>query len=250
MDSDNTLIIAQISDIHVGEKNEIVRGVHVRKQFLDVLQVLRKKELDVLIVSGDLAATHGEIEIYQWVKQKLDELPYPYIIMTGNHDDVSLMSQVFDFQENDIHNNMLYFHRILKGRHFYFLDSQPHWVASEQLEWLQNQLMDSKEEVFLFLHHPPLLCECEFMDRKHALRNRDKVWQVLSDLTAIKHIFCGHYHTEKLIEKDGKFVHLTPSTMLQIDTKSFRFNIESTIAGWRMIEWQGNHLITYTEYLN
>jgi Icc protein len=250
MDNNNKLIIAQISDIHIGEENEIVRGINVRNQFLDVLQVLRKKELDILIVSGDLAATHGEIEIYQWIKQKLDEFPYPYIIMPGNHDNVSMMSQVFDFEEKYLHNAMLYFHRILKGRHFYFLDSQPYFVASEQLDWLKKQLMNSNEEAFLFIHHPPLLCECEFMDKKHALRNRDTVWQILSDLTAIKHIFCGHYHTEKLIEKDGKFVHLTPSTMLQIDTKSFRFDIASTIAGWRMIEWQGDHLNTYVEYLN
>jgi len=244
------LLIAQISDMHIGLADTLVRGVNVRQQFLDVLQVLAKKKLDVLILSGDLAATDGDLEIYQWIKQTLSDFPYPYIIMAGNHDDVKIMSQVFDFQENDISNDMLYFKRTLKNKKIYFLDSQPHRVATEQLDWLREQLIDSKEEVFLFMHHPPLLCNCEFMDKKHSLRNIDEVWPLLESLKPIKHIFCGHYHTEKLIVKNDKFVHITPSTMLQIDTETCKFSVESTQAGWRIIESQDNDLITYVEYLS
>jgi len=249
MDNNDKLRIAQISDMHIGLTDKLVRGINVRQQFLDVLQILAKKKLDVLILSGDLAATEGELEIYQWIKHVLNDFPYPYIIMAGNHDDVKIMSQAFDFQENDISNDMLYFKRILKNKKIYFLDSQPHRIAQEQIEWLKNQLIDSKEEILLFIHHPPLLCNCEFMDKKHSLRNIDEVWPLLESLTAIKHIFCGHYHTEKLIVRNNKFVHLTPSTMLQIDTETCKFSVESTQAGWRIIECQGNDLETYVEYL-
>jgi len=94
------------------------------------------------------------------------------------------------------------------------------------------------------------LCNCEFMDRKHSLRNHEEVWQVLTELPAINHIFCGHYHTEKSVRRDGKFVHITPSTMLQIDKKTCKFNVENTLAGWRMIEWHNDDFSTYVEYLN
>ncbi len=244
----NELIIAQVTDMHIGPSDVLYRGVKVRKKFLDVLQELAKKHLDLLVLSGDLSALEGEPEAYVWIKQALADFPYPYVVMAGNHDHVVRMSRVFDLSESDVSQGMLYFSRIIKERRLLFLDSSPYRVAKQQLAWLSAELAYDEEQALLFVHHPPLLCDCQFMDNNHPLRNINEVWQTLDQLPQIQHIFCGHYHTEKTVIRNNKLIYLTPATVFQIDTKKSSFAIAHTKPGWRIIEW-GEQILTYVEYL-
>jgi len=241
------LVIAQITDTHIGPSDIPYRGIKVRQKFLNVLQVLANKKLDLLVLTGDLSAFEGEPEAYAWISQVLAEFPYPYIVMPGNHDHVIRMSRAFTLPNSEISQGMLYFNRTISGKRLLFLDSSPSYIAKPQLEWLSAQLADYKKPVLLFIHHPPLLCDCQFMDAHHSLRNIEEVWQVLKRLPQIKHIFCGHYHTGKTVIKNNKNIHLTPSTIFQIDTKTPHFAIEHMTPGWRIIKW-GESIQTYIEY--
>lgn len=244
------LIIAQVTDMHIGPTDTPYRNIPVRQQFLDVLQVVAQKPIDLLVISGDLAAVAGEPEAYAWLKQSLATFPHPYVVMAGNHDHLGRLNQAFALPTDDVKEGMLYFSRTLKGRRLFFLDSSSYRLPLVQMDWLRAQLARSKkEEVLLFIHHPPLLCECRFMDERYALQNICEVWPILVQLPQIKHIFCGHYHTEKTVTKEGKTVYLTPSTIFQIDTQSPYFIMASTQPGWRMIEWKGTQVHTYVEYL-
>jgi Icc protein len=110
-------------------------------------------------------------------------------------------------------------------------------------------LREAVETVLLFVHHPPLLCGCQFMDSHYPLQNREEVWTQLQCLPAIEHIFCGHYHTDTTVVRDGKQIHVTPSTMMQIDRDTPTFAIAHTRPGWRIIEWSTRKVHTYVEYL-
>jgi Icc protein len=243
------LIIAQISDLHIGPTNVKYRGIEPRQQFLKVLRVLSKKKLDLLVLSGDLAATEGEPEAYTWIKQVLATFPYPYLVMAGNHDHVIRMSRVFNLPATDVSQGMLYFSRTIQNNSLLFLDSSSYRVPKAQLEWLKMQLDEQTQPVLLFIHHPPLQCGCTFMDDYHSLQNTEDIWQILEQFSQIKHIFCGHYHTEKTITRNGKSIYLTPSTIFQIDTEEPNFAVEHTKPGWRMIEWNNAKMHTYVEYL-
>ncbi len=65
----------------------------------------------------------------------------------------------------------------------------------------------------------------------------------------IKNIFCGHYHTDKTIIKEGKNIVITPSTMFQLSTDQIEYKVDSYRAGWRLIEWDGAQLKTSVFYL-
>jgi Icc protein len=248
--SSNNLIIAQVTDTHIAPSDVLYRGVNVRKQFLDVLKKLAKKKLDLLVLSGDLAAYEGEPEAYLWLKDALSTFPHPYIVMSGNHDHVVRMSRVFELDGSEISQGMLYFTRKVKGKRLIFLDSSASSIPKPQLEWLSTEIAESNEQALLFIHHPPLLCDCLFMDERHALQNIHDVWQVLEkSRQTIKHIFCGHYHTERTVIKNAKSVYLTPSTAFQIKTDTPGFAIEHSKPGWRMIEWKGRQVHTYVEYI-
>lgn len=246
---ENYLTIAQISDPHISPNDEFHYHIPVRQNFIGALKRLAQKPLDLLVISGDLAATTGDKHVYQWIKHTLTDFPHPYVIMSGNHDDVQNIAHVFDAQKEDVHNNQLYFRRFIKNQLLLFLDSTNYTVPIEQLQWLQQQVANHPHEALLFIHHPPLLCGCAFMDNQHSLQNIEATWQTLSQLPSINHIFCGHYHTERTLYQQGKHIYLAPSTMLQIDTEQPDFAVEHTVPGWRMIEWCPGELRTYTEYL-
>ena len=249
-DRQDDLIIAQLTDMHIGPTDGPYRNMPVRQQFLEALQTLATRKLDLLVLSGDLAAEAGEPEAYHWLKQCLAKFPAPYAVMAGNHDHVGRMTDLFNLPASDSVAGMLCFHRTLKGKRLLFLDSSSYTLPLSQLDWLRTQLTaNAHEEVLLFIHHPPLLCGCRFMDSRYALQNIDQVWPVLVQLPQIKHIFCGHYHTEKTITQEGKTVYLTPSTTFQIDTQSPHFVMADIRPGWRIIEWKETQVQTYVEYV-
>ncbi len=245
----NDLIIAQVTDPHIGRSDLPYRGIHARQQFYDVLQTLAEMPLDLLVLSGDLAAVAGEPEAYAWLREVLASFPYPYVVMAGNHDHVPRLAHAFELSRSEISNGMLYFRRCIKDRQLLFLDSSSYRVAQSQLNWLKEQCLEQSDPALLFIHHPPLKCDCHFMDERHSLQNSDEVWSVLAQLSSLEHIFCGHYHTEKTISKDDKYVHVTPSTVFQIDTQLPYFVIEHIRPGWRIIEWKGLQVHTYVNYL-
>ncbi len=244
------LCIAQITDIHISPHQQIHPEIKVcsRMQFSRVLTVLKNTPLDAIVISGDLALSAGELESYQWIKQQLAEIEIPIIFMAGNHDCLANMLQVFPI-EKDINEHSLYFKRVLNNHKLLFLDSSSYRVSRKQLEWVSEQAKQSAEEILLFIHHPPQLCGCAFMDERHSLQNIEETWAVLRELPNIRHIFCGHYHAECELTFDDKNIHVTPSTFFQIDKIQTDFKVAHTRPAWRMIEWDDTGLRTHVEYL-
>jgi len=240
--------IAQLTDMHIGETDEDVYGSPVRMQFLSALNKLKKQNLDALILSGDLAANAGEYNSYVWIKEQLKELTCPIYICLGNHDRLENLKQVFNLNPEDCHEDGYYFKTKIKEHLCLFLDTSPYFLSNQQMEWLKQQSIENKEEILLFMHHPPLYCGCTFMDEKYPLKNISDVWSVIKELKNVNYIFCGHYHTERTIIKDGKNVFLTPSTMAQFDNQTPEITILHRNPSWRIIEWDGETLRTSVEY--
>lgn len=242
-----TIRIAQISDIHIGPTEAAVQAIDVRANFIMALEAVKGKDLDLLVLSGDIAAEDGEEGAYEWVAKAMVDFPYPWVIMAGNHDRVEVMRRYFSI-EKDIRDSKLCFHRIIKGRSLYFLDSSQDILDIGQLEWLVREANSLNDEALLFIHHPPAHCGCLFMDTKYPLRNIDETRAYIRRITNIHNIFVGHYHTEKFIIQDGKNIHLTPSTMMQIDTRTAKFKMEHIRPGWRIIDWAPDRIDTEVHY--
>ncbi len=242
--------ILQLSDLHIGPDAQPVKGHDTRKKFLQVLERLSGEDWDLVVLSGDLAADQGEIEAYRWLRDTLERyLSYPYIVMAGNHDRVANMREVFDIPEQWVKGDQLYFCYELKGTPLYCLDTSDYQLPAAQLDWLVGEAAAREERGLLFIHHPPVLCGCRFMDSRYPLGNIDQAWPVLREIPQIEDIFCGHYHTAKTLSIDGKMIHLAPAIMMQIDPRSVKFAIQHTRPGWRIIEWNGEELYTTARHL-
>lgn len=241
------LKLAQITDIHIGPHEGLYNDIDVRKKFLTALEHVQNSDVDFIILSGDLAIDFGELEAYQWIKKVMDEQDIPYIVMAGNHDSIDRMSTVFHI-EDDVQDGMLYFKRELNGFPIFFLDSEPDLIHIDQLEWLKKECSSLNQDALLFIHHPPILSGCQFMDRKYPLRNIPEVQSHLKEINNIEHIFVGHYHTDKIVEFDGKTVYITPATQMRISQTNPDFEMEPQGCGWRYIEWDGEILKTEVRY--
>jgi 3',5'-cyclic-AMP phosphodiesterase len=247
----NMLRIAQVSDLHIPATAQIqcfgCGDSDARANFLQTLATIRHAKPDLVVLSGDLAATAGEVEAYVWLAEVLRESGLVYEVMAGNHDVVANLRAPFALRDADIHAGLLYFSRIYAGLKLIFLDSAGYFLDQAQLAWLRAECAGQRE-VLLFIHHPPLYCGCPFMDARHALRNINEVWPQLAAIPALKHIFCGHYHSARSLECDAKHVHLTPSTMMEISCLDAQFHVPHSRPGWRWIEWDGVNLRTQVVY--
>ena len=236
------LKIGQISDTHIGKDASPVQDIDVRENFLTAYNSPSMKDLDLLVLSGDLADS-VDPGAYAFIADVLKDCKFPVCIIPGNHDNIEVMEKYFDLK-NRVHNGKCYFRYDIDGRSIFFLDSSDGTVSREQLLWLEKETEKIDDEVLLFIHHPPCHCNHKFMDLRYALRNIEEVQTTLLKIKNIKHIFVGHYHSE-MIEKFGdKTVYVTPSTQMQIDPNISVFCLSSAAPGWRVIEWGKNFVET------
>jgi len=241
--------IAHLSDIHIGPSDEPVRQFEVRHNFERTLEDIRSEMPDLIVMGGDQAAHCGELDAYRWIKPHLDHTGIPYQIVPGNHDNIDNLDHIFNLgTERKEHG--LYSSKRVNGLKLIFLDSSTTYLDRDQLEWLKKEADGSDEVILLFIHHPPLFCNCTFMDSHYPLQNREEAYAVMSELPSIQHIFCGHYHTEKTIRENEKNIYLTPSTMMQMSQDNPDYEVNETSPGWRIIQWNGSRLETAVRYIH
>ncbi len=243
------ITIAHLTDIHIGPSSDTIRDIDVRNHFEITLRDIVLAAPDLIVLGGDQAAHCGDIEAYEWIKPRLDMTGIPYLMIPGNHDQIDNLICMFQL-ENQKKETGLYFSKRINGLKLLFLDSSQEVLDKNQMKWLEREASISDEAILLFMHHPPLFCNCIFMDSKYPLRNRDAVFDLLQQLHTIRHIFCGHYHIEKTIHDSGKNIYLTPSTMMQIDPAGLEYKVNKNNPGWRFIRWNGSRLETYVSYIH
>lgn len=229
----NTLKIGQVSDLHIGGDNTLVQGIDVCGNFLDAIKSTTMQDIDLLVLSGDLA-DNAEPEAYGFILRKLKELGVPYCVIPGNHDNLTVMSKFLDVE---IRGDRCYYHREVKGRHIFFLDSACGEVSREQLDWFQEETSKIEDEVILFMHHPPCSCDHKFMDSLYGLRNMGEVQACFSKIRNLTHIFCGHYHSPIVKKMGRQVVHAAPAIQMEIDSNATGFFMKSSRPGWVKIEW-------------
>lgn len=239
------LTIAQISDIHIGGTDENCYGIDTRKNFEKVLNsVSQDVSIDLIILTGDIAFKEPSAEIFIWAKNMLDRVKIPYYVQKGNHDISPFFEQVFG--ANIINDEIL---DSLSTDYFNFLslDTSSGSVPVSQIERARALYSCNKTNV-VFLHHPPLLANVVYMDRKYSLQNRSLLLDCFSSKTQ-NLFFCGHYHCEKTVIQGNNFVFVCPSTFFQIDQNASSFKIESYRIGYRKISFDENVFSSTVVYI-
>jgi len=243
--------ILQITDQHVGQPGELPNGIDVRDNFLRLCRTIASIAPDFVVLTGDLCAVFGELSVYEWMKEQLDQLAIPYAVISGNHDDPELLARAFGL-EDGLHGGELYFRRKIGEEWALFLDTTPGTLSQKQLEWLRTELMrPGSSRQFIFMHHPPVLAGIPHMDNNYPLLKpgRDALHALFTECGKEIYVFCGHYHNSITLRCPYGTIYVTPSSYLQIDPYQEEFAIEHTMPAFRYIEWTPQQVRSLVHYL-
>ncbi|ORC34808.1 hypothetical protein B4O97_10745 [Marispirochaeta aestuarii] len=244
------MLIAHITDLHIAGEGEYPYDVDVRSRFVRVLEDLTSHEPELLVLGGDLCYREGSRSVYLWIRERLEMQGIPYLLIPGNHDDTSLMAQVFGL-ENRLVEGRYYFSRDLEGRRVLFLDTADDSLSEDQIVYLEKELAAAGNgELLIFMHHPPVLSGVYYMDLKYPLLNSGRVGPLLAESRARVTVFCGHYHVEKSVMMGNLRVFITPSIFVQIDQEARSFAVDHRGFGWRKIRLDQGILWTTVRYIS
>lgn len=223
----HTLLIAQLSDAHVGTPPSFLNGhmdtLHALQQGVDHIAAMDPAP-DVVLFTGDLTE-HGSPAEYASVAAALARLPMPVYTVPGNHDDPKVARGALQAcmpVAADAPEGACCYHVRHGGLHLIALDTvvprQSHGVLSPaQLDWLARALGQCRgEPVLLFMHHPPLPTGIEAMDACSLLEGADALAQLVRDHGGVQGLLCGHLHRPVQMMFAGAPLHVAPSVAHQV----------------------------------
>ena len=155
------------------------------------------RDAEFVLITGDLAH-RGETAAYRALRQALDGLAVPWHLLIGNHDDRAVFKTVFPEVPVDEHGFMQTVLESSAGP-FVLLDTHEAGthegrLCTHRLGWIDCTLASLRgQDVFLAMHHPPLMLSLPAMDHL-ALAGRDDLAGLLERYRNIRHIFFGHVH--------------------------------------------------------
>ena len=221
------MLIAQITDLHVRESVDFaghtVDTLESAGRAVEHLNALSPRP-DGVIVTGDLVAEVSR-ENYESVATVLNGLLMPSYVIPGNHDNRTLMREVFgaqgyltvggEFLHYTIENSDL--RLIALDTHDPGKDSG--LMCRARLSWLDQRLSEAAHTPTLVaMHHPPCavgIPEFEVI----GLCGADALGEIIARNAQVKAIACGHVHRDIVSPWCGTLVAVTPSTGYQYGLK-------------------------------
>jgi len=227
--------ICLLTDLHIDEVGEYPLNIDTRQNFLNVIQHVKSKHFDLMIIAGDLCNKTGNSLIYEWVKAQLKDIGMPVKIISGNHDDSVLLADVFGLN-HELKQDELYFNYCQEDFGFIFLDTAKGEMTEHQWEWLETTIEKQDKNIFIFMHHPPVYAGAKHMEPRYMFRQMERFQAVCSQFQyKTFNVFTGHYHLDKTIIKNNVNVYITPSTFVQIDPDHLDFRKMNAYIGYREI---------------
>jgi Icc protein len=235
--------ILQITDCHILPcLNETFLGINTEHYFLAVLELALAENgpFDLIIITGDLAQNPCQ-ESYQRILKHLEATQTPCICLPGNHDDISLMLQIFNRPLVSCRKQML-----LGNWQLIFLNSQIKGASGGQLSNQELCLLDeclSKHPdhyALIAVHHHCLETKSAWMDTM-MIENSFELWSIIDKYPKVKIITNGHIHQLMDIEYRGVRVLGAPSTCFQFKPNNPTFSLDNIASpGYRQITLSSN----------
>lgn len=222
-----TLKFAQISDVHYStvRADNSYKLLSQTKPLLEdaVGQINEAKNLDFVVITGDLIDKPKKESLIE-TTEILNTLNYPWYTVIGNHDTTTdgflkkdKYIEILNERNPDFKFDSTYYSfKVKSGYRLIFMDgaknkgiSSNGIIPKEELNWLDEILKKSKNDVVLIFIHFPLVTP--FDSPNHEILNADEFKSVLDKYDMPIAIFSGHYHMTK-ISKRGNILHVsTPS---------------------------------------
>ncbi len=239
--------IIQITDLHLGQAGEYTYGIDVRANFIKILAEAKALSPELIVLTGDFCFKEPQRSIYQWALPYVERLEIPFKVISGNHDDPLILAQEFK-QEHHLAGKELYYQETWDQWPVLFLDTTTAQLSKTQMDWLEQALKEIQRDTIIFMHHPPIPSGVPYMDKNHSFKTQEFISELLSKLPFRIHIFTGHYHVDKIINRGNISVYITPACFFQINQYQVDFAPDHHLIGMRIIELEGDDLLSTVHY--
>ncbi|HHC29831.1 MAG TPA: phosphodiesterase [Rhodobacterales bacterium] len=219
-----TMLIAQISDLHISRPGQNTCGVAPMADNLaaciDSLNGLAVRP-DVVLISGDVTQSGTPQEVAH-AAHLLATLDSPYYMVPGNHDNRQALWDAFGgtacpTRENGFLNFALTDHPV----QIIGLDSTTPGkpggaICPNRAAWLRARLIEADgAPVVIVLHHPPLRLGVPETD-VDGFANAADLGAIVEEFPNIERLLCGHIHLETHSRWHGSVVTTAPSMGMQL----------------------------------
>jgi len=253
------MIIAQISDLHIGRPGALAYGQFDTAQRLarciDNL-IQRRPAPDVVLATGDLV-DGGSEEEYRRLRELLAPLSMPVYLIPGNHDDRDALRSAFaDHAYLGLIGEPACYCVAGHPVRLIALDTT---VAGEtggaldhrQIDWLEEQLAAAPHEpALIFMHHPPFKTGIARMDEIGLDEtSAAHLAAVVSRHAQIALLTCGHVHRAIQARWHGAIASVCPSATFQYGLNLDGPGLEPSPdepPAYQLHCWNGIELVTHT----
>jgi Icc protein len=236
------LQVLQLSDTHLYSDAEgRLLGQKTRQTLELVLDLIpiALASLDLVLLTGDLV--HDESpEGYRYLKERMATLGSPCHCLPGNHDNSSIMADIFESGQAKMGTsvqlgrwNLVLLDSTMPGKDGGHLDR-------EQLGHLQDSLASRPDDPALVcLHHQPVPVGSIWMDTM-ALDNPDEFFGIIDHHPQVRAVLWGHVHQEFSGERKGVRLLGSPSTCVQFLPGTRDFALDTRTPGLRWLRLYGD----------
>jgi 3',5'-cyclic AMP phosphodiesterase CpdA len=205
------IVIAHLSDIHIGATPGSVDRANAVMRYLDALP----GDLDMVLVTGDIA-DHGVADEYEQAR-KLLASRHPVLVGPGNHDVREEFRRVLlgDPAPGPGPVNQVY--RSSKAV-YAMCDSSipprqnPGHLDDETIGWLEGVLEESELPVFVAFHHPPVELHSAIVD-EIRLHRHEPLEELISRHPNVAAVLVGHAHTAAATTFAGRPLLVAPGVI-------------------------------------
>ncbi len=239
--------IIQISDMHLPAENEDARGIDTWKNLEDVMREAALRKPDLIVFTGDVCYDEPRESIYKKFAEKLEAIPFPLRFIAGNHDDPEMIVQLRQMRNEE----KFYPKEEYDKATVLYLNSYNAQLPASEYDLLEKEcFVETGKPLLIFTHYPPVKMGVPTMDSRYPFEESDKIVEILEKSRRQVHIFCGHYHNERILTANKFTIYCAPSTFFQIDEKSDDFQVMSTEVGYRIIDLGEKDIRIFTRYLD
>ena len=239
------LSILQISDLHIlPESHNTLLGVNTEYYFNAVLELALKNHhpFDLILVTGDIAQDPC-LKSYQRIIERLNKTNIPCLCLPGNHDDLSLMQQVFNSAQVNCQKQLLLNNWQIINLNSQIIGESGGYLNAIELSFLKDCLIQHpNHHALIAVHHHCIPTQSAWLDTM-IIKNNTELLDIVTQFTQLKLIISGHIHQELDLTIGNIRVLGTPSTCFQFSPLSQTFNISNEMPGYRLIKLEDNGCI-------
>jgi len=256
------MLIAQITDLHIGFDAGNVHELNVRRLNM-VIDQLREMDPrpDLLMVTGDLVEHADDHRAYRHMEALVKRWEGPLLWAVGNHDSRENFLSVLPEVETD-ENGFIQYETELGGLRFVVvdtLDAGRHggMVCEKRGKWLRARLREKKDvSTIVVLHHPPVDTGIAWMSALPQEQWVQRLETIIKPAKQVVALICGHVHRPISTSFAGKRLVVAASTAPQValDLEDVdplhpdgRALIIADAPAFALHYWDGRSLLTHFE---